>query len=378
MEKYELLMNSFKDEKFRNSLNLIRIEIEKEIIVFLEFLRAKLTPNQRIFENIESRIKGIDSFNEKVRRKGYIDKWNITEDDVNNQELIRTKLPDLIGFRVNCFFIDDEIIIYNILKDYYDKNNFCEKIALNFKENIKGKNGHNIYKVTGQYDLNCNFEIQIKSSVNNIWGEVEHKTVYKNNDYDPKIAVKKSITEEVFNILSASDRQLVSLFSDHYTEKELLKCLFFQMTKETVIKETGICILAEHYERFFEIFSEKEFYNKIKQYVASSMLNIEFDKYETDVVKISDDIKSMFDEIRETYCMFEYEIIYSIILNIYTFKNFDEFLIFFINNVKKNTGLIDAIPEEDSFCDDEDDKQVDNANETMLIYLDSHFNRKDK
>ena len=58
------------------------------------------------------------------------------------------------------------------------------KLNLASKQPQKQKNGFDIYKIDGRYELGgypVRFELQIKALVNSFWGEVEHKIIYKNN-----------------------------------------------------------------------------------------------------------------------------------------------------------------------------------------------------
>ena len=209
LEKREkLLLEAFDDKAFIKEVKNIRLELEEELMRFILFLKENLTSEQKIFENIESRIKSIQSFREKIYRKDYIKNWNVSDDIRENQKLIVENLPDFIGFRITCFFWQDEEKIYNLLKLYYEQKNLND-IVLNFDENRKQKNGHTINKLSGKYKQKYCFEIQIKSVMHNMWGEVEHKTIYKNRNYDATISNKKLITEEIFNILQASDKQLL-------------------------------------------------------------------------------------------------------------------------------------------------------------------------
>jgi len=107
MTNFDLLTNAYKDDEFQKSLNNIRFEIEKEINKFIVTMKEDLNPTLRVFDNVESRIKSFDSFLEKIRRKEYINVWPITPNKESNIDLISTRLDDLIGYRINCFFKKD-------------------------------------------------------------------------------------------------------------------------------------------------------------------------------------------------------------------------------------------------------------------------------
>ena len=108
LEKREkLLLEAFDDKAFIKEVKNIRLELEEELMRFILFLKENLTSEQKIFENIESRIKSIQSFREKIYRKDYIKNWNVSDDIRENQKLIVENLPDFIGFRITCFYWQD-------------------------------------------------------------------------------------------------------------------------------------------------------------------------------------------------------------------------------------------------------------------------------
>ena len=282
MTKETKLLDAFSQKAFQDELQIVRLAIEAELNTFLQYLKKELLPEQKLFDNIESRVKSQESFQEKIHRKDYLHIWQVEDDIKANQRLIATNLPDLIGFRINCFFWPDESKIYEILEKYYAGHNF-PNFTLDFSENKKQKNGHIIYKLTGKYteptdrEKVYNFEIQIKSIMHNIWGEVDHKTVFKSRDYDADCSSKKTITEELFHILQASDKQLLTLLGRKNDEKRLIYALFYTQTKDHMIMKCGTDILAAHYTAFFEFFEgHEQTYNCIREYVAHSLLTMQY------------------------------------------------------------------------------------------------------
>jgi len=296
MDKKIKLLDAFSQIAFQDELADVRLSIEKELLVFLTHLKKQLSPEQKIFDNIESRVKSLDSFQEKIHRKDYLHTWQVADDLAENQRLIATNLPDLIGFRINCFFWPDESKIYEILQDYYTGGNF-PNFELDFSENKRQKNGHIIYKLTGKYTppsnptMVYNFEIQIKSIMHNIWGEVDHKTIFKGRDFDADCSSKKIITEELFHILQASDKQLLTLLGRKNEQKRLIYALFYNQTKEHMIAKCGTDILASHYTSFFEFFEKHEAtYNCIKEYVANTLLEKPYERKQLAIPNSSEKI----------------------------------------------------------------------------------------
>lgn len=331
-DKEKYLLDAFKDLICDKSLNWIKMGIEEQLKAFIKYLQNNLSSNQRIFENPESRIKSYESFSEKIYRKGYIQSWQVTDDKDSNKELIKKQLPDLIGFRITCFFLDAEQKIYRLLKEYYNSGKF-ESITIDFNENCQQKNGHTIYKVTGKYDNTCCFELQIKSIMHNIWGEVDHKTIYKSRDFDPNIETKRNISEELFSILKASDKQLQVLFEETNTEEKLLQSLFFVRTKEKIAEQIKTVILAEHYDRFFRIFSTNDDKQRIKNYVISALEEKKYVRKKDEAQDAETLEEVLVKEIEKKFYEYDLKVIYYIASFIYPFESYKKFLHYLANRL---------------------------------------------
>lgn len=362
-DKEKYLLEAFKDLIEDKQLYWAKTEIEEQLKLFVLYLKKHLSPNQRIFENPESRIKGCDSFHEKIFRKGYVQSWRVTDDRDTNKELITKELPDLIGFRITCFFLDAEPNIYRLLKEYHDLGNF-DRITINFNENCVQKNGHTIYKVTGKYNNKYCFEMQIKSIMHNIWGEVDHKTIYKSRDFDPNIETKRSISEELFNILKASDKQLQVLFEEANTEEKLLQSLFFVKTKEEMVEQFKTDILAEHYDRFFKIFSSESDNALIKDYVIAALQEKKHRRKKVALQTAISYEDELIKEIQNNFYDYDLKGIYHIASIIYNFKSYREFLNYLANClIGQCTSEIDEFDDADDEFDDADDEfDVSNEN----------------
>lgn len=376
-ESEKLLVDAFNSLDFEN-LDKIRLSIEKEIRNFIIFLQENNAKEIKIFENPESRIKSVKSFNEKILRKNYVEDWPVTEDLEENKATILKELPDLIGFRINCFFMPDENAIYEYLKSYYNARRFSSDMVINFEEKTKQKNGHEIFKVSGRYNNQCGFEIQIKSLMHNVWGEVEHRTIYKGRQYEADIEPKKIITEEIFNILRASDSELRCVFKKRNNEKELLQALFFEQTSEEIESEMHTDILGNHYNNFFVILSDHSISRLIKHYVANTLLGTAFSKKHPNLLSKTENIDSLKNIIQEKFIQFDLKCIYCITAILIEFKDFDEFLRFMADCLLKRFELTeDEELEDDAFGDENNENQAEQINEAILTYLGEYLRKKD-
>lgn len=370
------LLDAFNSD-FIELLQKPRFEIEGELIQFLKYLKENSSKEKRFFENVESRIKSVSSFEEKIKRKNYIDCWDIKSIIQENQDLICEKLPDLIGFRINCFFIIDEKYIYDKLRNYFQDKKFSEKITLNFDENIKQKNGHTLYKVTGKFDKKYSFELQIKSLMHNLWGEVEHKTIYKSCDYNVNQNSKKIITEQIFNILNASDKQLLTVFSETQDEKQLIQSLFFIQTKSEISKKFGTSVLANHYNSFFSIFKNTDTYEMIKDFVGKTLIDERkaLKIYSNDEFSLN--TRRLKELVNSTFIDYNIKIlheIYSLIMEFKDFETFELYMLEFITiEIQKYS---EGNNSEDAFGDSEDDS-VNHLNNDIITYLKDYLEVKE-
>ncbi|WP_353096510.1 (p)ppGpp synthetase [Tissierella praeacuta] len=171
------------------------------------------------FLNVNYRIKSPESLREKILRHNFYIKYKTPENLLNN-------LSDLIGFRIECRFIEDENKIYKDIVNLFEikcENGFYTNhlnsnimLQLEEKQPQKQKNGFEIYKIDGKYckDGSCiNFELQIKSLVNVFWGEIDHRILYKNFNYMLTEDFFRDIMSSIKDNLSMIDRQLMLVYN---------------------------------------------------------------------------------------------------------------------------------------------------------------------
>lgn len=201
------------------------------------------------FINVSYRIKSKESLREKILRNNFYIKYQTPENLLNN-------LSDLIGFRIECRFIEDEAKIYeDIIKLFKTKcdNGYYTNplnsnimLKLDVKQPQKQKNGFEIYKIDGKHckDGVCiNFELQIKSLVNVFWGEIDHRVLYKNFNYMITEDFLRDIMSSIKDNLSMIDRQLMIVFdhlngmdtSDSISKKTQIKSLLSKIIHDTYI-----------------------------------------------------------------------------------------------------------------------------------------------
>ena len=370
--KAHKLLSAFEDKTFQEHINQYRYEIEIELKAFLDWLISELTPNQPIFRSPESRIKSKQSFEEKIYRKDYINKWDLNGKQEDIQREIMQKLPDLIGFRITCFFMDDEEKIYKKINQYYSDHRF-NNIKLDFLEGTQQKNGKKIYKVSGKYikDVSVSFEIQIKAATHNVWGEVEHRTIYKGKQYHIAEQNQQRITDEVYNILYSSDQQLLSLFTSKYSQEDLICALFAEQTREKVSKKVNTEFLADHYACFFSIF-HATLKKQIREYVSASLSgnNDSYTKSSPDSNLPNKDENELIERIKNSFVEYYLVVQFVIAQELYDFKNYDDFILFMIRVLKPRIDDLDEENvENDAFSDDEEGATQYDSNEMIISVL---------
>jgi hypothetical protein len=228
--------------------------------------------------------------------------------------------------------------------------------------------------------------VQIKSSIHNIWGEVEHKTTYKGKLYEIEPEHKRTITDEIFNVLEASDKQLKSLFNRNYTESDLIRALFAEQTRLTVSSKLGTDYLAKYYDSFFELFC-KRFDSLVRHYVSHRLTNASdcFHRMPVQITAEIDLVDSLVADLKSDYKEYYLDAIKTIAEEIIEINDMDDFLKIVadvvIDEVKKARIVdYDEGINNDSFADDPDftydDKPVDDnlltaAHNRLSIALES-------
>lgn len=239
------------DER-RESINIVASILEK-------FFTDSFFINDH-FLNVNYRIKSPESLREKILRHNFFIKFGTPENLISN-------LSDLIGFRIECRFIEDEDKIYKDivklfeieLEDGFYTNPLNSNIILNLgmKQPQKQKNGFEIYKIDGKYvkdNIVVNFELQIKSLVNLFWGEIDHRILYKNFNYMLTEDFFRDIMSSIKDNLTMIDRQLMLVYnhlngmdaSNSLNKKNQLQSLLSKIIHDIYIvkirKEIGFII----------------------------------------------------------------------------------------------------------------------------------------
>lgn len=164
------------------------------------------------YYSVGGRVKETDSFHEKMIRGNLIFKFlekssfrskgEIIKRKAKAQEIIKEISDDLIGIKILTGVEED---CKKVLKLLIDKHsiNFANKKKLWLsmddlnRQPDKMRNGLRIYKVKGVFRETFQFELQIKSKLLSVWGDMDHAMFYKDYSVSP---VKKNVMDSMVNL----------------------------------------------------------------------------------------------------------------------------------------------------------------------------------
>lgn len=265
-KKIEEIIALYGEQKFQKELENLCKKIEKTLNEFVKEHNSE--DDYKIKDKVVSRIKSSHSLREKLKRKNYFSK------DMKNKSAekifyeLKNKLKDLIGFRINCYFKKDEKIVFYELKEYLINCGF------EIHEDIlKPEIGPEILKMYCSEERNSiKFEIQVKSLFHDVWGEVDHKIIYKARGYDSRLTFINQVIESLWRIIEGADNQLSCIFQSNVNEEKTKQELFYIITNDGMDDK----ILSKHYGNFFSLLSRTNKYmDYINEYIGFSLLNKE-------------------------------------------------------------------------------------------------------
>lgn len=279
------IIDAFCDEDFQRRVIEASGKIKKILEEFISEETINYKNSHKINPNINIRIKGVNSFSEKLDRNNYINEW-ISENNekIAIQNTICEKLPDLIGLRINCYFIASEKTLFEDLRKFLQRKN----IESESNPNTEQKNHKYIAKIACKYIDGNNiypFEVQIKSYLNDVWGEVEHDIIYKSKVYNPRESIQKEIITSASSILEGIDNELKVLFNEKIELLHIKNELFFYLTYNIVFEKESIN-LGKYYSVFFELFKLfPNYQDTINQFLGLKILGGTYTKLKLDTYK---------------------------------------------------------------------------------------------
>ncbi len=152
--------------------------------------------NPTKYYSVKSRVKTTHSLKEKLRRKNLGLKISLqhsltTENFQTNYKKVKAtifRLDDVIGTRIVTELKADCYKVHDLLKE--ENEYFIDReIIFNTDELLnqpeKMQNGLPIFRIKGIYKGTYGFELQIKSKIDEAWGDMDHSIFYKDYSVSP-------------------------------------------------------------------------------------------------------------------------------------------------------------------------------------------------
>lgn len=148
------------------------LEVETKFRVLNE--QFSLQHERNPIESIKSRLKSMESIQEKLQRKGY----------PMNAESIQKNLKDVAGIRVICSFIDDIYMLADCLVHQDDITLLEEKDYIKHPKENGYRSLHLIVEIPiflQQEKKSMKVEVQLRTIAMEFWANLEHRLRYKKN-----------------------------------------------------------------------------------------------------------------------------------------------------------------------------------------------------
>lgn len=196
--------NNFFEEYNRWNKVLVLADCASSIIVNkLEvFRKIKKVTDVDPIEHIKTRVKSLESINEKLQRKGF----NVSLD--NAIEYIN----DIAGVRVICLYIKD---MYEIM-DYIGKQDDIEIIKIKDYVSHPKKNGYKSIHLIVEVPIyieeeikKMKVEIQIRTVGMDYFASIEHRVIYKTSQ-NQNISLETEL-KECSEFIEALDNRITKI-----------------------------------------------------------------------------------------------------------------------------------------------------------------------
>lgn len=179
--------------------------------------------------NVESRVKDLKSFNEKIKSGGYLNPF----DDIE----------DICGVRVICYYNSDMDIIEEIIKKEFVVISDSDKQKEAGDDKFGYASRHYVVKIKGDWlevpiyrglgELKV--EIQLRTMLMHSWAAISHKLLYKKESNVPRELKRK------LNRLSA----LIELADEQFEAIRIDKEIYFKNFEENFSEYTNPEVMDE-------------------------------------------------------------------------------------------------------------------------------------
>lgn len=218
--------------------------------------------------SIKNRVKDVNSYLEKIDRKGY--------------KQPRDEIEDICGIRIICYFQNDIEKIKEIIFKEFDVTESQSKQELLNANEFGYRSTHFIAKIKDSWTStpnyrglnNLKFEIQVRTILMHSWAEIEHKLAYKSEVDIPKELRRK------FSFISAVLEDADIKFEEIKDAIAVNKTKIIQKAKKDKKFDYSLELNLDNLQAFLD-FAFKDRYKDIDDTseVLSEMLNFKISFY---------------------------------------------------------------------------------------------------
>lgn len=268
--------------KFSDEFKKLKPNYEKLGLNVQQSLEIFLNEQDIPYLSIKNRVKELNSYLEKIERKGY--------------EKPIDEIEDICGIRIICYFQNDiEKIKDIILKEFDVTENQSKQELLNATE-FGYRSTHFIAKIKDSWTStpnyrglnNLKFEIQVRTILMHSWAEIEHKLAYKSEIDIPKDLRRK------FSFISAALEDADIKFEEIKNAISENKSKLIIKAKENQTFDKSIELNLDNLQAFLDYaFENRERYIESTRDVLNEMLkyDISFPKLIEGYEKYKDILK---------------------------------------------------------------------------------------
>lgn len=194
-----------------------------------QILNGEISNKKIPLFNVESRVKDLNSFNEKIKSGGYLNPF----DDIE----------DICGVRVVCYYSSDMDIIEDIIRNEFVVISDSDKQKEAEDDKFGYASRHYIVKIKANWlDVpiyrglgELKVEIQLRTMLMHSWAAISHKLLYKKESNVPRELKRK------LNRLSA----LIELADEQFESIRIDKEVYFKNIEENISDYTSPVVMDE-------------------------------------------------------------------------------------------------------------------------------------
>lgn len=300
-------LSDFYDEKLRKGLKSELEDIKKKFTSLIEThakdykLSSKNSVHDSIYVSVAGRVKKKDSFREKLIRKNLglelIKKHQLQDGKYDQKKgaielSIKRDFDDILGLRIVCDLRKDCIQVFKLLKE---KESDLEKEEIIFElgemdnQPQTMKNGLDIFRIKGVYDSRIAFELQIKSKIEEAWGELDHFILYKDFSFFPSKDNVQKTMNNTGKLLDEIEHLLFDLrnsrsdYEENFEDTKFLDDLEKTVT-DSIVNQFGFSYQLDKLASIIKLIKETEsskFLESPKKELSFDFLNFESKEHST-------------------------------------------------------------------------------------------------